>query len=74
MPVSSIGENWYTYADNLPDLLEKKIRLMEQHRDDLPYIDPDFMWRMPDACPVPEERYLQSAKKDHQSMKTVDVK
>jgi hypothetical protein len=47
MPVSSLGETLHSYGDNFGQLLEKKIRLMELHADDEPFIDPDFMWRMP---------------------------
>jgi len=46
MPVSSLGESLHMYGKNFGDLLTRKITLMEQHRDDEPYIDPDFMWRM----------------------------
>jgi len=39
-------------------LLEKKIALMRKHRDDLPAIDPNFMWRTGSECPVLEKEYL----------------
>ncbi|MBF8297220.1 MAG: hypothetical protein HW389_3765, partial [Bacteroidetes bacterium] len=32
--------------ENFGELLKKKIELMERHRDDEPYIDPNYMWRM----------------------------
>jgi hypothetical protein len=49
MPVSSIGESLHIYADNFGELLERKLSLMERHRNDVPAIDPGYMWRMPDA-------------------------
>ncbi len=45
MPVSSLGETLHIYGDNFGDLVAKKIALMERHKDDEPFIDPDFMWR-----------------------------
>jgi hypothetical protein len=47
MPVDVSGETLHSYGTNFGELLENKIRLMELHADDEPYIDPDFMWRMP---------------------------
>jgi hypothetical protein len=47
MPVAVTGETLHTYGTNFGGLLENKIRLMELHADDEPYIDPGFMWRMP---------------------------
>ena len=47
MPVAFSGETLHSYGTNFGELLENKIRLMELHADDEPYIDPDFMWRMP---------------------------
>lgn len=44
---SAVGETTFIYGDNLADLLERKIALMEGREDDEPYIDPDFMWRVP---------------------------
>jgi len=32
---------------------------MTGHENDEPYIDPDFMWRMPDEFPVPLKEYLK---------------
>ncbi len=46
MPVAVQGETLHAYGANFGALLEKKIALMELHKDDEPYIDPDFMWRM----------------------------
>jgi hypothetical protein len=47
MPVAASGETLHCYGTNFGELLENKIRLMGLHRDDEPYVDPDFMWRMP---------------------------
>jgi hypothetical protein len=47
MPVAAEGETLHIYGTNFGELLEKKIRLMELHADDEPFIDPEFMWRMP---------------------------
>jgi hypothetical protein len=45
IPVSEVGETLHIYGDNLGELLEKKISLMEQHRDDEPRVDEGYMWR-----------------------------
>jgi hypothetical protein len=58
-PLSSLGENWVMYGDNFGELLRMKIRLMKKHRDDEPFADPDFMWRMGPECPVDAAEYLQ---------------
>ena len=58
MPVSSYGEDWYTYGENFREVLQKKIDLMTAHKQDEPYIDPDFMWRMQRECPVEPKHYL----------------
>ena len=47
MPVSTLGESMHIYGENFGELLEKKIDLMERHRNDEPYVDPAYMWRMP---------------------------
>ena len=47
MLTSTQGENPYFYAENLGDLLRRRVKLMREHQDDEPYIDPDFMWRVP---------------------------
>jgi hypothetical protein len=41
----------HDYGPNFGELLENKIRLMEAYGDAEPYIDPDYMWRLPE----PEE-------------------
>jgi hypothetical protein len=45
MAVSEFGETPLIYGDNLVGNLKKKIKLMEEHIDDEPYIDPNYMWR-----------------------------
>lgn len=47
MPVSAIGETVHCYGENFGDLLQKKIALMERHRNDEPFVDAGYMWRMP---------------------------
>jgi len=51
MPVSTIGENMHIYGDDFGQLLMKKISLMVKHKNDIPYIDPNFMWHMPHHYP-----------------------
>lgn len=45
--LSEIGETTFIYGENFAELVERKIALMEGREDDEPYIDPDFMWRVP---------------------------
>ncbi len=59
MPLFQYGETWFLYGDNFADLLKKKIELMQKHRDDLPWIDSNYRWRMPDDFPVDPEEYLK---------------
>lgn len=47
MPVSTIGETEHCYGENFGELLQKKITLMERHRNDEPFVDPNYMWRTP---------------------------
>ncbi len=47
MMLSAVGETTFIYGENIAELVEKKIALMEGREDDEPYIDPDFMWRVP---------------------------
>jgi len=58
IPIHQLGETWHEYSDNMGELIEKKIALMEKYRNDLPYIDPDYMWRMPKEYKHFEEKYL----------------
>jgi hypothetical protein len=59
MTVTETGESWAMYGRNFGELLQKKIALMKRHRNDPPWIDPDFMWRMGPECPVPPSEYLR---------------
>ena len=59
MPISDLTETMYTYGDNFGELLQKRIELMEKHKNDTPYVNPNFMWRMPKGFDVPEEEYLK---------------
>ncbi|MDY7107140.1 MAG: hypothetical protein SYC29_00735, partial [Planctomycetota bacterium] len=45
MSLTDRGETPLVYGDNLKGLLSKRIALMEAHRDDEPYIDPDYIER-----------------------------
>ncbi len=59
MPVDPSGETFNMYGRNLPELILKKIALMEKHRDDEPRIDPDFMWRLPPDAGIDPKIYLK---------------
>jgi len=48
MIVSGSVETPFIHAENFPKLLRKKIALIEKHKDDEPYIDPDYMFRVVD--------------------------
>jgi hypothetical protein len=45
MMVSDFGETPFIHGTNFAALLEKKIALMKRHRDDRPFIDPNYMFR-----------------------------
>ena len=45
MATTDQGETPLIYGENLRELLEKRMALMEAHRDDEPSIDPDYMER-----------------------------
>ncbi|MDZ7374897.1 MAG: hypothetical protein ONB23_13150 [candidate division KSB1 bacterium] len=45
MAVSALGETMFLYDASFPRHLETKLRLMEAHLEDEPYIDPDYMWK-----------------------------
>ncbi|MCG3119212.1 MAG: hypothetical protein ALAOOOJD_01568 [bacterium] len=47
MVVSKVAETSYIYGENMGELIRKKIALMEKYGDVEPYIDPNFMWRVP---------------------------
>ena len=46
IPVSQTGESLHIHGENFGDHVRRKIALMQQHIDDEPYIDKEFMWRM----------------------------
>lgn len=47
LPISATGETPHIYGGNFGELVKKKIDLMALHKNDEPYIDPMYMWRMP---------------------------
>ncbi len=53
--VSTVGENMNVYGENFGKLLEKRLVLMEEHVNDVPYIDPNYMWHMPKHYPPVNE-------------------
>ena len=59
VPVAQFGETWHSYGENLGELIPKKIALMEKHKNDLPYIDPNYRWRMPTEYQEYEKLYLK---------------
>jgi len=59
MPVDPAGETFNMYGTNLPELIRKKVALMEKHRNDEPRIDPDFMWRLPSDAGLDPKGYLK---------------
>ena len=59
MPVDPTGETFNMYGTNLPELIRKKVALMEKHRNDEPRIDPDFMWRLPPDAGLDPKVYLK---------------
>lgn len=46
MIVSGQKETPFIYGENFPDLLQKKIKIMKQYRDNNPSIDPGYMFRV----------------------------
>ncbi len=44
--ISGDEETAFIYGENFPQLLKKKIALMEKHRKDAPFIDPDYMFHL----------------------------
>jgi hypothetical protein len=47
MIISGSVETPFIHGKNFGDLLGRKIELMQQHKNDEPRIDPDFMFRLP---------------------------
>jgi hypothetical protein len=58
MAVHETAETTHMYGPNFGELLEKKIALMEKYGHHLPYIDPDYMWRMPEGSDLKLEDYI----------------
>ncbi|MBN1352976.1 hypothetical protein JXJ21_26535 [candidate division KSB1 bacterium] len=47
MIVSGTGETTFIYGESIGEKIKRKIELMRGREDDEPYIDPNFMWRVP---------------------------
>jgi hypothetical protein len=45
--ISGSVETPFIHGENFGELLEKKIDLMQKHKNDRPRIDPDYMYRLP---------------------------
>ncbi|MFV1981236.1 MAG: hypothetical protein ACC655_08800, partial [Rhodothermia bacterium] len=58
IPIAEAGETMHTYGSNFGELLRRKIELMEQYGSHEPYIDPNYMWRIPEGSDIDEEEYL----------------
>ncbi len=58
IPVSKSGESPHIYGENFGELLKKKIGLMERHKEDEPFIDPNYMWRI-SSDPSQETKHYQ---------------
>jgi len=48
MPITTGEESLHIYAANFGDHVRRKIELMKRRAEDEPYIDPKYMWRMPE--------------------------
>jgi hypothetical protein len=59
MPVDPTGETFNMYGTNLPELIRRKVALMEKHRTDEPRIDPDFMWRLPPDAGLDPKAFIK---------------
>jgi len=53
MILSDVGETTFIYYKNFGEQLKRKIALMRGHENDVPYVDPDFQWRVPGFTDVP---------------------
>lgn len=47
MILSAVGETTFIYYKNFGEQLKRKIKLMNGHENDEPYVDPNFQWRVP---------------------------
>jgi glucuronate isomerase len=45
MATTDRGESALMYGRNLKEMVQKRIKLMSAHRDDEPYIDPEYIER-----------------------------
>jgi len=61
MPLNAFSETMHDYGVNFGDVLQKKIALMETYGDRLPYIDPHYMWRMPEGSSISADDYMSYA-------------
>jgi hypothetical protein len=52
MVYSAVGETTFIYYRNMSEHLKLKIKLMQGHENDEPYVDPDFQWRVPGITKV----------------------
>jgi hypothetical protein len=65
MPIHERGQWMHDYGPDFVDGLHRKVALMEQYRHEKPFIDPNYMWRLPDrdevelAPDVSPEDYLK---------------
>ncbi len=59
MPIDPTGETFNMYGTNLPELIRRKVALMEKHRNDEPRIDPNFMWRLPPDSGLDPKAYIK---------------
>lgn len=63
MPLNAYTETMHEYGVNFGEVLQQKIVLMEKYGDRLPYIDPNYMWRMPEDSSISTDDYLSYADK-----------
>ncbi|MCG8605190.1 hypothetical protein MJD09_09355 [bacterium] len=58
-PLWEIGETMHTYGTNLGELVERKIELTKRYRNHAPFVDPNYMWRMPKGSELKESDYIE---------------
>lgn len=65
MPIHERGQWMHDYGPDFIEGLHKKVALMERYRNETPFIDPNYMWRLPHrdevelAPDVAPEEYLK---------------
>jgi hypothetical protein len=65
MPIHERGQWMHDYGPDFVEGLHKKVALMERYRHETPFIDPNYMWRLPHrdevelAPDVSPEEYLK---------------